>query len=68
LHERGGAHRGFPAAAVNQRGAQALEQVMPRDLELQVRELKIQASILNRFTRLGTPETVSVAQRSAVSL
>ena len=37
------------------------ERVMARDFERQVTELQIRASILNRFTQLGTPETVRVA-------
>jgi hypothetical protein len=37
------------------------ERVMARDFERQVTELKIRASILNRFTQLGTAETVRVA-------
>ena len=37
------------------------EKVMARTFERQVSELNIRASILNRFTELGTPETVAVA-------
>ena len=37
------------------------ERVMARDFQRQVTELQVRASILNRFTRLGTPETVRVA-------
>lgn len=37
------------------------EKVMARTFERQVAELNIRASILNRFTELGTPETVAVA-------
>ena len=37
------------------------ERVMARDFERQVTELQIRASILNRFTSLGTPQTVRVA-------
>lgn len=37
------------------------ERVMARDFDRQVTELQIRASILNRFTSLGTPETVRVA-------
>lgn len=37
------------------------ERVMPRDFERQVTALQIRASILNRFTSLGTPQTVRVA-------
>ena len=33
---------------------------MFRSFERQVAELNISASILNRFTELGTPETVAV--------
>lgn len=35
--------------------------VMARNFETQVSELQVRASILNRFTSLGTPETVRVA-------
>ncbi|MGF6526797.1 hypothetical protein ABID77_002105 [Variovorax sp. PvP013] len=34
---------------------------MARDFERQVTELQVRVSILNRFTQLGTPETVRVA-------
>lgn len=37
------------------------ERVMARDFDRQVLELQIRASIFNRSTRLGTPETVRVA-------
>ena len=37
------------------------ERVMARDFERQVTQLQIRASILNRFTSLGTPQTVRVA-------
>lgn len=37
------------------------ERVMARDFDRQVTELQVRASILNRFTRLGTPTTVRVA-------
>ena len=37
------------------------ERVMARDFERQVTELQVRVSILNRFTQLGTPETVRVA-------
>ena len=37
------------------------ERVMARDFDRQVTELQVRASILNRFTQLGTPETVRVA-------
>ena len=37
------------------------ERVMARDFERQVIELQVRVSILNRFTQLGTPETVRVA-------
>ena len=36
------------------------ERVMARDFDRQVAELQVQAAILNRFTRLGTPTTVAV--------
>jgi IS5 family transposase len=37
------------------------ERVMARDFKRQVAELQVRAAILNRFTQLGTPETVLVA-------
>lgn len=37
------------------------ECVTARDFDRQVTELQVRASILNRFTSLGTPETVRVA-------
>lgn len=37
------------------------EKVMARTFERQVAELNVRASILNRFTELGTPQTVAVA-------
>jgi len=37
------------------------ERVMARDFDRQVAELQVRAAILNRFTWLGTPETVRVA-------
>ena len=37
------------------------EKVMARTFEWQMAELNIRASILNRFTQFGTPETVAVA-------
>jgi len=37
------------------------ERVMARDFERQVTELQVRVSILNRFTQLGTHETVRVA-------
>lgn len=37
------------------------EKVMARTFERQVTELNVRASILNRFTELGTPQTVVVA-------
>jgi len=37
------------------------ERVMARDFERQITELQVRVSILNRFTQLGTPETVRVA-------
>jgi chromosome condensin MukBEF MukE localization factor len=36
------------------------ERVMASDFDRQVAELQIRATILNRFTRLGTPTTVAV--------
>jgi len=35
------------------------ERVMARDFDRQVAELQVRAAILNRFTRLGTPTTVT---------
>jgi hypothetical protein len=37
------------------------ERVIARDFERQVTELQVRVSILNRFTQLGTLETVRVA-------
>jgi len=37
------------------------ERVMARDFDRQVAELQIRAALLNRFTQLGTPQTVRVA-------
>jgi hypothetical protein len=37
------------------------EQVMARDFDRQVAVLQVLAATLNRFTWLGTPETVRVA-------
>ncbi|MFC3669072.1 hypothetical protein ACFONG_16845, partial [Uliginosibacterium paludis] len=37
------------------------ERVMNRDFDRQVAELQIRAALLNRFTRVGTPQTVRVA-------
>lgn len=37
------------------------ERVMARDFDRQIAELQVPAAILNRFTQLGTPETVRVA-------
>ena len=37
------------------------ERVLARDFDRQVAELQVRAAILNRFTQLGTPETVRVA-------
>ena len=34
--------------------------VMARDFDHQVAELQVRVAILNRFTQLGTPETVRV--------
>lgn len=34
------------------------ERVMARDFDRQVAELQVRAAILNRFTRLGAPNTV----------
>lgn len=36
------------------------ERVMARDFDRQVTQLQVRASILNRFTSLGTPQTVRV--------
>ena len=38
------------------------ERVMARDFDRQVTELQVRAAILNRFTRLGTPTTVTVPE------
>lgn len=38
------------------------EQVMSKTFERQVNELHIRAAILNRFTELGRPQTVTLAQ------
>ena len=37
------------------------ERVTARDFDRQVAELQIRAARLNRFTQLGTPQTVRVA-------
>ena len=37
------------------------ERLMSRDFDRQTAELQIRATILNRFTRLGTPETARAA-------
>ena len=37
------------------------ERVMARDFDRQVAELQVRAAILNRFTQLGTPNTVRVS-------
>lgn len=37
------------------------ERVMACDFDRQVTELQVRASILNRFTSLGTPRTLRVA-------
>ena len=37
------------------------ERVMARDFDRQVAELQIRAALLNRFTQLGTPQTVRIA-------
>ena len=37
------------------------ERVMSRTFERQINELHIRAAILNRFTELGRPQTVTVA-------
>jgi hypothetical protein len=37
------------------------ERVMARDFERQVTELQVRVSIFNRFTQLGTLQTVRVA-------
>jgi chromosome condensin MukBEF MukE localization factor len=36
------------------------ERVMARDFDRQVAELQVRTAVLNRFTRLDTPITVSV--------
>lgn len=36
------------------------ERVMARDFDRQVAKLQVRVAILNRFTQLGTPETVRV--------
>ena len=36
------------------------ERVMAREFDRQIAELQVRAAVLNRFTRLGTPITVSV--------
>jgi hypothetical protein len=35
------------------------ERIMPRDFDRQVAELQVRAALLNRFTQLRTPVTVS---------
>ena len=37
------------------------ERVMARTFERQVVELQVRVALLNRFTQLGTPDTVAVA-------
>ena len=37
------------------------ERIMARDFDRQVAELQVRAAVLNRFTRLGTPTTVTMA-------
>lgn len=37
------------------------ERVMARDFDRQVAELQIRTALLNRFTQLGTPQTVRLA-------
>ena len=37
------------------------ERLMARDLDRQTPEIHIRAALLNRFTRLGIPETQRVA-------
>ena len=37
------------------------ERVMARTFERQVAELQVRVALLNRFTQLGTPDTVAVA-------
>ena len=37
------------------------ERLMARDVDRQTAELQIRAALLNRFTQLGTPETIRVA-------
>jgi chromosome condensin MukBEF MukE localization factor len=38
------------------------ERIMSRDFDRQVAELQIRTSVLNRFTRLGTPIMVAMPQ------
>ena len=45
-------------AGNNDRFTQNFGQAQSRDSDLQVAELQICAAILNRFTALGTPQTV----------
>ena len=37
------------------------ERIMSRDFDRQVAELQVRAALLNRFTQLGTPDTVAMA-------
>ena len=37
------------------------ERLMAPDVDRQTAELQIRAALLNRFTQLGTPETIRVA-------
>jgi len=37
------------------------ERVMARDFDRQVAELQVRVAILNRFTQLGTPDTIRVS-------
>jgi len=43
------------------------ERLMARTFDRQTAELQIRAAILNRFTRLGTPESIRVALNLAGS-
>jgi len=37
------------------------ERIMSRDFDRQVAELQVRAALLNRFTQLGTPDTIAMA-------
>ena len=42
------------------------QRVASRTLERQITELKVRAAVLNRFSQIGTPTTIRVAERSLV--